>query len=74
MVVGCGCRGLPEDLGCKLTSLFPQLREELVLAMDDLVAEESRLILVQLDQEAEAGAYPLADLLGVARQIAGNQP
>lgn len=42
--------------------------------MGDLVVEERLFGLIQLSQEPEAAANPLADLLWIARQIAGNQP
>jgi transposase len=64
---------LAADLVRKLTSLFPQLCEESVLAVSDLVVEERPLDLIQLGQEAEAGANSLADFLRVACQSAGNQ-
>ena len=65
---------LAADLGCELTGLFAQLREEVALAVGDLVVEERPLGLIQFGQEPEAGAHPLAELLRIARQIAGNQP
>lgn len=56
------------------TAPFRDFGEQTLLAMGDLVMEECRFVLIQLDKEPKAGADSLADLLGIACQIAGNQP